>query len=125
MKSSIILKIYIRGFDKKTQDETPNVTVKYLEVYYQFIERHAAQFGWRFIKGMGDSVLVSAENANSINNIELFSKAISKEYDLSIQYRACDFIEWDCNIGGYSCIDVVGKDINNLFRDDSETIRVR
>lgn len=38
--------------------------------------------------------------------------------------RACNFVGKEFKIGRYSCLDIIGKDINNLFLNDIATTKL-
>lgn len=119
MKKSTIIKIDIKGFNKMAQAEDPKATSDYISTYYQDIHSIISDHGWRFIKGIGDCVLISA-NSNTENINKLYEE-LSKKYNISICYRQCSYVDKQISIGQYSCLDVFGKDINNLFLCDSLT----
>ena len=75
MKKSIIITIDIKGFNKQTQLESSADTANYLTEYYEYIADLISPFKWRYVKSIGDCVLLSAENNNSADDIEnLFKK---------------------------------------------------
>ena len=121
-KISTIIKIDINGFNKRTQAENPAVTAHYLANYYELISNMVSAYGWRFVKGMGDCVLISADENAGTENISLFYEAISSRFDVCLYYRECKFEEVEFTFGKYSCLDTIGKDVNNLFLNDSSTI---
>ena len=73
---------------------------------------------------MGDSVLISSEINNTPKDIEQLHKSILREYIVSLFYRECDVIEKKVIINNYSCLDIFGHNINNLFLNDFLTIKL-
>ena len=59
---------------------------------------------------MGNSILILAKINNTPIKIEKFHKEISEKYNVTSLYRKCDVV-----IDNYSCLDIFGEDINNLF----------
>lgn len=53
-----------------------------------------------------------------------YCEEISEQFDIRAHYRFCDFEEAETSTDGYSCLDIFGKDINNLFLEDASTIAV-
>lgn len=123
MPESVIIKIDIMGFNKKAQAENPEDTSEYIYEYYQRIENAISKYDWRFIKGMGDCVLISSCNDSS-DHIAEFYEEISKVYNIALCYRLCRYVEKEIKIGDYSCTDVFGKDVNNLFLCDHLTTKL-
>ena len=119
MKESTIIKVDIKGFNNRAQTEASEETANYILNYYQTIQDIISQHGWRFIKGMGDCVLISADS--NTENITKLYEELSKEYSIYLCYRQCRFAEKQISVGQYSCLDIFGKDINNLFLCDSLT----
>ncbi len=101
------------------QAEDPEETSDYISNYYQAIYSTISHHGWRFIKGIGDCVLISADS--NTENINKLYEELSKKYSISLCYRQCSYAEKQISIGQYSCVDIFGKDINNLFLCDSLT----
>ncbi len=121
-KISTIIKIDIYGFNKRAQAENPAATARYLAKYYELISDMVSRHGWRFVKSMGDCVLVAAHENTGAENIISFYEAISNRFDICLHYRECEFEEVEFAFEKYSCLDIIGKDINNLFLNDSSTI---
>ena len=114
----------IKDFRKEIKSDAPEYRADYLYTYYRFIMDNIAHLKWRFIKGLGDSVLISADVNNRPDDINTFYKIISKKYNVILLYRKCNFVEKNINIDSYSCFDVFGDDINYLFLNDSSTIEL-
>ena len=123
-KISTIIKIDINGFNGRAQAENTAATAHYLTEYYELISNMVSRHGWRFVKAMGDCVLISADENAGTENISLFYEAISSRFDVCLYYRECEFEEVEFTFGKYSCLDTIGKDVNNLFLNDSSTMVV-
>lgn len=123
-KISTIIKIDINGFNKRAQAENPVATARYLAEYCELISDMVSRYGWRFVKAMGDCVLVSADKNADTENISLFSEAIRSRFNVCLYYREWEFEEVGFTYGKYSCLDIIGKDVNNLFLNDSSTMVV-
>jgi hypothetical protein len=124
MKTATVIKIQIKGSSKQAQLESPEETANYLTTYYKSIIKNTSPLKWRFVKAMGDGVLITAEENNSSDIINRIYKTISEKYNIELQYRICNFIEKKFKFNSYSCLDIIGKDINNLFLSDSATIKL-
>jgi class 3 adenylate cyclase len=122
LKNSTIIIIEINGFNRRTQAENPAATVQYLAEYYELISGLVSRQGWRFVKSMGDCVLVAAHENSGTEDIVSLYEAISNRFDVSFRYRECEFEEVEFSFVQYSCLDAIGKDINNLFLNDSSTM---
>tara|TARA_B100002003_G_scaffold134570_2_gene124476 strand:+ start:1129 stop:1509 length:381 start_codon:yes stop_codon:yes gene_type:complete len=124
LKTSTVIKIDIRGFDVVARQQTPTETADYLAEYYKLISEALSSHGWRFVKAIGDCVLISAEQNESEINIQEFLDCIRTCFEVDLHYRICRHEEIPFSYGGYSCIDTIGKDTNKLFLQDAETVRL-
>ena len=122
LKNSTIIKIEINGFNRRTQTEYPAATVQYLAEYYELISGLVSRQRWRIVKSMGDCVLVAAHDNTGVEDIVSLYEAIDNRFDVSFHYRECEFEEVEFSFDQYSCLDTIGKDINNLFLNDASTI---
>lgn len=123
-RESTIIKIDINGFNKLAQEENPEDTARYLSAYYELAASAVAKFGWRFVKAIGDCILISTEGDAEPNKITAFYQIIQENFDVSLYYRPCEFEEIETKVGNYSCLDVIGKDINNLFLNDAFSVGI-
>jgi hypothetical protein len=119
-KFATIIKIDLVDFNDTIQQMSPAESVAYLDKYYALVNETAGKFGWRIIKTMGDCVMLSAESKDSAR-VKSFFEKIQPEYRVSCQYRDCEYEESSLKYGDFQCLDVFGKDINNLFLHDKET----
>ena len=87
MKKATIIKIDINGFINAVQSDYPQDMADFLSNYYQSVWEWANRLDWRFIKSLGDCVLLSAETNNSAENIEQFFEDISNKYNVTLHYR--------------------------------------
>ncbi|MDP6535703.1 MAG: adenylate/guanylate cyclase domain-containing protein [Gammaproteobacteria bacterium] len=124
LKTSTVIKIDIRGFDAVARQQTPTETADYLAEYYSLINDALSSHGWRFVKAIGDCVLISAEQNESEINIREFLDCIRTRFEVDLHYRNCHFEEMPFSYGSYSCLDTIGKDINKLFLQDTETVHL-
>lgn len=122
-KHSTIIKVDIRDFNEQTQPLSAEQTADFLETYYAFVVDAIAKYKWRMVKTMGDGLLISVEGKDS-SRIRDFYDVLRREYNASCQYRHCEYEEREISIGEFKCLDVFGKDINNLFLHDEETVLV-
>ena len=122
-KQSTIIKIDIRDFNEHTQPLSAEQTADFLETYYAFVIDAITKYKWRIVKTMGDGLLISVEGKES-SRIKDFYEVLRREYNASCQYRLCDYEERVISIGEFQCRDVFGKDINNLFLHDEETVLI-
>tara|TARA_Y100000590_G_C15381022_1_gene886312 strand:- start:498 stop:728 length:231 start_codon:yes stop_codon:yes gene_type:complete len=72
MKSTTVIIIDIKEFAKETKDAIPEKIAHYLKAYYELIAKNITPLGWKMIKTMGDSVIVTAPNNNSETKIKNF-----------------------------------------------------
>ena len=114
----------ISGFNKFSQSESPEKIADYIASYYKLIQSLVARYNWRFIKGIGDCVLISADLNVPMSRLKEFYETLSKEYAINVFFRKCEYYEQLVAIGDYSCLDIFGKDINNLFLGDSSTMKI-
>ena len=121
-KHSTIIKIDINGFNKIAQSMSPHETMLYLRRYYELVFSAASELGWKFVKTLGDCVLLSAEEDTPHDKISAFHDSILGRFDINTNYRLCEFEESRFVLGDYCCTDTIGKDINNLFLGDSATV---
>ncbi|MDM8543023.1 adenylate/guanylate cyclase domain-containing protein [Desulfococcaceae bacterium HSG9] len=121
VQKATIIKIDINGFINAVQSDSPQDMADFLNNYYQSVWERANRLNWRFIKSIGDCVLLLAETNDSAENIEQFFEDVSNNYDVTLHYRECRFAEKEFKISSYSCVDVFGKDINKLFMNDPAT----
>ncbi len=121
-KEATIIKIDINGFNSVAQAGSPQDTAIYLRSYYDRIYSVMSAHGWKIIKTIGDCVLVSAEENAAQEKISEIFKTLRTSFDISSCYRVCQFEEAEFSYDDYSCKDVIGKDINNLFMEDSSTV---
>jgi hypothetical protein len=124
LKESTIIKFDINGFNAVAQSGSPQETASYLRSYYDHISASISGLGWKIVKTIGDCVLVSAEQNATQENISVVCKELRNSFDISTYYRACHFEEAEYSYDDYSCKDVIGKDINNLFMEDNFTFSV-
>ena len=121
-KHSTLIKIDINGFNKIAQSMPPLETMHYLRGYYEDVFKEASELGWKFVKTIGDCVLLSAEESASHEDICALHDSIRRRFDINTNYRVCEFEESRFVFGDYSCTDTIGEDINNLFLGDSATV---
>ena len=124
MQKATIIEVDILGSNKQNQTESPRETAEYFLNYYQEANSIITQYNWRIIKTLGDTVLISAGQDSEIENIQSLYDKLSKKYNIRLKYRTCEFIEEQINFNQYSCLDVFGKDINNLILNDEQTNRM-
>ncbi|NKB33720.1 MAG: hypothetical protein GKR91_11535 [Pseudomonadales bacterium] len=123
-KKTIIIKFDINGFNKKAQSSSVQKTAEFLSEYYELIAAESANLNWRFIKTIGDCVLVSADENNSHEVINRVHKNIQNVFSINTCYRECEYEELNTTFGDYSCRDTIGKDINGLFLGDENTVSI-
>lgn len=121
MQKATIVDIDILGSNKQNQTESPRETADYFLIYYQETNSIISQYNWRIIKTLGDTILILAGQNTEIENIQSLYDKISDKYNIRMKYRLCEYIEEQINFDQYSCLDVFGKDINNLFLNDEHT----
>lgn len=121
MQKATIVEIDILGSNKQNQTESPRETADYFLIYYQETNSIISQYNWRIIKTLGDTILILAGQDTEIENIQSLYDKISDKYNIRLKYRLCEYIEEPINFDQYSCLDVFGKDINNLFLKDEHT----
>ena len=124
MKKSIVITVDIMGFTKLSHSQSPEKTANYITSYYKLVQSLVARYNWRFVKGIGDCVLISADLNVPMSRLNEFYETLSKEYDVNVFFRKCEYCEQLVAIGDYSCLDIFGKDINNLFLDDPSTVKI-
>jgi hypothetical protein len=121
-KIATVLTVDLKGFNKRAQAEDACATANFITEYYRYIDDLVTFRGWRFVKGMGDCIMVVAEGEVESKLIRQFFEEIFEKYSVSVVYRLCEFVDLRVEIGGYTCLDIIGKDICNLFlRDESTT----
>ena len=121
MKASIIIIVDIKDFSNILKLGCSEDIAHYLSTYYNCIENNLIPLCWKIVKTMGDVVLISAEINNTEKDLKLFHKTISEKYNVTLKYRKCEIIEKDVVFDNYSCLDIFGHDINNLFLNDHLT----
>ena len=124
LKEATVMAVDLMGFNKRTQTEDPCMTARFLCQYYRSVGESAASRGWRFVKGIGDCILLEAQGTVEPEVIHHFFKEVSAEYPIAMLYRTCKFVQQQIDINGYSCLDIVGKDICNLFLRDDYTTKI-
>lgn len=118
MTMRTIIKVDINGFSKTAEMSTAGELADYLQAYYQRACDLGQGHGWTFIKTIGDCVLFSAELQDAV---AVFYNDLSKDYDVSLDYRDCDCAERVLSFDDYQCNDIFGPDINLLFMSDQRT----
>jgi len=124
-KNSTIIKVDITKFNSLAQSTESSETANYLRRYYELLFKLSTGNGWEIIKTIGDCVLITAPDNGSAEIVEDFCANIRSEFDVTVHYRKCSFEEVEFSYNDYSCKDVIGKDINNLFMEDSSTMVVK
>lgn len=122
IKHAIIIKFDIKGFAEQSKPATPAELAQYLRNFYERVSAECAKRQWRLVKTIGDCVLVVAEHNHSVPEITTAHEIIDSEFGINTSYRECEFEETQISLDGYSCLDMVGNDINNLFLEDKQTV---
>ena len=123
-KIATVLTIDLKGFNKRAQAEDACATAQYIMEYYRYIEGSVTSKGWRFVKGIGDCIMVVAKDEVESQLIQQFFEEASAKYPVSVLYRSCEFVEQQIEVEGYTCLDIIGKDICNLFLRDEKTTKL-
>ncbi len=120
-KESTIIKVDIDGYNAVAQSNAPEDTADYLLQYYDAVFALCKENGWEIIKTMGDCVLITAPDNAIPETVNSFCNKLGSAYSVNVHYRKCSFEEIDVAYSNFACRDVFGKDINNLFMEDSLT----
>lgn len=123
-KESTLISVDILGSNVAAQLESSEKTAQYLCDYYDLVAEKISIYGWRIVKTMGDCVLISAESNATVDNINALFGALKSDYDIRLCHRECVFEELEVSFEKYSCVDIFGKEVNNLFMKDALTMRL-
>ena len=128
MPTPHIVRIDIRGFAKDCASRSDDEVARTLQQFYARVFEHADRLGFEIVKTMGDCVLLIAPGdgeAGDVAAIELLHAAVGAAFEINTAYRRCTFTRATIQHGDYACRDVFGRDINALFMNDGETVKLR
>ena len=72
------------GFTKLSHSQSPEKTANYITSYYKLVQSLVARYNWRFVIGIGDCVLISADLNVPMSRLNEFYETLSKEYDVNV-----------------------------------------
>jgi adenylate/guanylate cyclase family protein len=124
MENATVMFVDLKDFNKQSQAEDPVATGEFLAGFYAYTEECIASKGWRFVKAIGDGILIVATGEAESGKVQAFYDQLSKKYNASVIYRTCQFVAQTIEIDSYRCNDIFGKDICNLFMKDSKTAKL-
>lgn len=119
-----VLTIDIKGFHRRAQFLTPAETAQYLVGFYRYVLAMLPTPDWRLVKTMGDCVVVVAATNAAHSQIQALHSAVSQRYPVTTHARLCHYAETPVRIGAYTCQDIFGQDLNQLFLHDAATTRL-